>query len=668
MTLNCDDFLIIEKLCVCKLKHDIRVESKIDIAKEEIKTCIGSEPETIHSLPVLIKKEPLISKLHDKILHRMMRLLYLGKTQGFVVRTFTIKNLKKLANRATYLREFYGILQIPKDDVTKVAAELGYKGDVTELLKTEEFINISPNIQIFNQELDGNYYLSTLIFIPSQTILEYGSEILKLPFVTFTKQFTNIREKIDAMERGIIRGLNELFHHLNHEFYRMPWLGLFKEHIGDYVDWAFSDFRTWGLHFIHKHEGKADPWLARSALNLLEVDEGCTILDPFCGSGSFIADAPLMNINAYGVDINPLSTLIARVKCNLNELPLLELKETALKVYDKIFGITAPIAEIKLQHLIEELNKIDKATIIRKRKAFEKILLIKNAIDAYTNNSLVKDFLYTILSRSIIEIAERKKISNPFENFISDFIDFYLLAYATQQALRKLNIDIKGKCNIITGDSHNIRELLKYEMVDGIVCSPPYFDALDYVGFSMLPISLLGLCDEAEKLYEDTIGSKGRVANLDGESVSELPKSSQLLIEELLRHSREKKAQVVLKYLLDMRDCLKEFSNVVNQGSRIIFVVGKYHHWKFGVRDMQVDGAQVLIDLGESVGLILENELSHNISKIEAGKRIKEESIIIWKKDNIPSKRNPERSLNIIKFYQEENKVKGLDAWIWSSR
>jgi site-specific DNA-methyltransferase (cytosine-N4-specific) len=654
-------------LCICKLKHDIRVESKVDIAKEEIKTCIGAEPEIIPSLPLLIKKEPLISKLHDKILHRMMRLLYLGKAQGFVVRTFAIKDLKKLANRATYLREFYGILQIPKHEMAQLIDELGYKGNTIELQKTEDFIEISPNIQVFNQELNENYYLSTLTFIPCQTILEYCSEVLKLPYVTFTRQFTNIHERINVMEKGVIKGLNELFNHLNHEFYRMPWLGLFKEHIGDYVDWAFSDFRTWGLHFIHKHEGKADPWLARSALNLLGVDEGCTVLDPFCGSGSFIADAPLMNINAYGIDINPLSTLIARVKCSLYELPLKELKETVLKIYDKILGAALPITEIKLQQLMKDLNVKDKATFNRKIKAFEKILLIKDMIDAYAKNDLVRNFLYTILSRSIVEIVERKKTNNPLENFLSDFIDFYLLAYATQQALQKLNLEIKGKCNIITGDSHNARELLKYEKVDGIVCSPPYFDALDYVGFSMIPISLLGLHDDVKKLYEDTIGSKGRVASLDKESISTLPKSSQLLIEELLKHGRERKAQVVLKYLFDMRDCLNEFFNVVRQGSRIIFVVGKYHHWKFGVHDMQVDGAQVLIDLGESVGLVLENELSHNISKIEAGKRIKEESIIVWKKDNIPSKRNPERSSNIIKFHREEGKIKGLDAWIWDS-
>jgi hypothetical protein len=148
------------------------------------------------------------------------------------------------------------------------------------------------------------------------------------------------------------------------------------------------------------------------------------------------------------------------------------------------------------------------------------------------------------------------------------------------------------------------------------------------------------------------------------ESLATLPESSRFLINELIKHGRQQKARVLLQYLLDMRDCLAEFSKVLNRGARVIFVVGRYHHWKFGKDDMQVDGAQVLIDLGESVGLILEDELSHNISKIEAGKRIKEESIIIWKKDNIPSKRDPKRSQNVIKFFQGKANVEQLDAWM----
>jgi hypothetical protein len=651
-----------EIYCVCKLKHDIRVESKIDLAKEEIERCLGTEAKTISSLPLLIKKLPF-SELDDKILHRMMRLLYLGKAQGFLIKAINAKDLTKLAKRATYLREIYGILQVPKYEIPYLIDELGYNINSLKLQETERFIDISPNCQIFNQQLKEENYLSTIIFIPHQTILEYGSEVLKLPYVTFTKQFTKIGERLEVMEKGIEMGMDELIDYMNHSFDRMPWLGLFKEHIGDYVDWAFSNFRTWGLHFIHKHEGKADPWLARSALNLLGVDEGAKVLDPFCGSGSFIADAPLMGINAYGIDINPLSTMIAIVKCKLAEIPLQELKETMVNIYERVSkeGFST---EVKLRPLIEELEAKDKRILTEKARLFESILLIKEKIDEKTDEGLVRDFLYTILSRSIIDIAEKKRTNNPWEKFVSDFIDFYLYAYAAQRVLSMLNIEAKGKCNIHTGDSRNAQKLLKGEIVNGIVCSPPYFDALDYVSFSRLPIILLKLDEKSKDLNINTIGSKARIANLDPEYLDTLPESSRLLINQLIKNGRESKAKVVLQYLVDMKDCLCEFSNVINKGAHIIFVVGKYHHWKFGKDDMQVDGAQVLIDLGESVDLVLENELSHNISKIEAGKRIKEESIIVWKKDNIQSKRDPKRSQNVIKLSREKAKVEQLDAWM----
>jgi site-specific DNA-methyltransferase (cytosine-N4-specific) len=657
-------FSIHETYCVCKLKHDIRVESKIDLAKKEIERCLDAEVQTISSLPLLIKKTPF-SELNDKVLHRMMRLLYLGKAQGFLVKPQSAKDLIKLAKRATYLREIYGIFRIKKyDEILRLVEELGYNTNFSALQQTEKYIDISPNCQIFNQQSNEGNYLSTIILIPQQTILEYSSEVLKLPYVTFTKQFTEFRERLDVMERGIQRGINELIDYLSHSFYRMPWLGLFKEHIGDYVDWAFSDFRTWGLHFVHKHEGKADPWLARSAFNMLGVEEGGKILDPFCGSGSFIADAPLMNINAYGIDINPLSTMIARVKCKLAEIPLQVLKETMVNIYERISkgGFST---EVKLHPLIEELEVKDRRKLVEKAKAFEKVLLIKEKIDENTEEGLVKDFLYTILSRCIIGITEKKRINkNIWYGFVRDFIRFYLYAYASREVFRRLDIEVKGTCTILTGDSRNAQALLKGEKVDGIACSPPYFDALNYVAFSRLPIILLGLDEKARDLNINTIGSKGRIANLDPEFLNTLPESSRLLINELIRYGRRRKAKVVLQYLLDMKDCLAEFSKVVEKGARVIFVVGRYHHWKFGKDDMQVDGAQVLIDLGESVGLTLEEELSHNISKIEAGKRIKEESIIIWKKDNIPSKRDKTRSQKVIKILQEKPKVKQLDAWM----
>jgi Predicted DNA modification methylase len=641
--------------CVCKLKHDIRVESKIDLAREEIEKCLKTDVKTIETIPTLIKIYPF-NNLNDEIIHRMTRLLYLGKAQGFLVKIHNLKDAIKLSKRSTYLREIYCVLLIDKDQVIELVKLLNPSiSNTIHLNKLEEFIDIAPNVQLFNQPLSTNLSLVTLIIVPIQTLLEYSNEVIKLPYVTFTKQYTALKKKLDIMEKGVEKGINELLMHLKHGFKRMPWLGLFKEHIGDYIDWAFSDFRTWGLHFIHKHEGKADPWLARSCVNLLEVKEGETILDPFCGSGTFIADAPLMGINAIGVDINPLSTLIAKVKSKLIEIPVSELKDTIIKISEK-----NPVNIIIEPELKEKIYELRKGSLI-KEKNIKEILFMKQLIDNIAIDDLIKDFLYVILSRSITEIFEKRRFTNAslLQNFLKDAVTFYLYTYASQQILSKLDIELKGRCEVYTGDSLNIQSVINGTHISGVVTSPPYFDALDYVKPSEHSIILLGLGNEIKELDSRMIGSKSRVSLLDFEVLNELPESSQILIKELLRYGRERKARTILQYLIDMRDCLEEFSKILDEGERAIFVVGKYHHWNFGDKEMRVNGAQVLIDLGESVGFMLEKELTHNISKIEAGRRIREESIIIWKKGDESTKqeRKPKR---IIEVYQEERSIKQL--------
>ena len=43
-------------------------------------------------------------------------------------------------------------------------------------------------------------------------------------------------------------------------------------------------------------------------------NEGRTILDPFCGSGTTLIEGLLANHNVIGIDIDPLSSLISKTK------------------------------------------------------------------------------------------------------------------------------------------------------------------------------------------------------------------------------------------------------------------------------------------------------------------------------------------------------------------
>lgn len=78
--------------------------------------------------------------------------------------------------------------------------------------------------------------------------------------------------------------------------------------------WEYADADTQHLtHNVHRYSGKFIPQIAARAISLL-TEPGDLVVDPYCGSGTTLVEAALLNRRAVGVDLNPLAVLIARVK------------------------------------------------------------------------------------------------------------------------------------------------------------------------------------------------------------------------------------------------------------------------------------------------------------------------------------------------------------------
>src|SRR3989344_271388 len=68
-----------------------------------------------------------------------------------------------------------------------------------------------------------------------------------------------------------------------------------------------------GMHSFHRYFGKLIPAVPGFAIrNLTKEDD--YVLDSFCGSGTTLLESKVLNRNAYGVDLNPLSVFVAKVK------------------------------------------------------------------------------------------------------------------------------------------------------------------------------------------------------------------------------------------------------------------------------------------------------------------------------------------------------------------
>lgn len=79
-------------------------------------------------------------------------------------------------------------------------------------------------------------------------------------------------------------------------------------------DWSFHDEPTTSLtHGIHPYPAKFPPQIPARLIEIL-TQPGDVVLDPFCGSGTTLVEALLLDRAAVGTDINPVAILATEAK------------------------------------------------------------------------------------------------------------------------------------------------------------------------------------------------------------------------------------------------------------------------------------------------------------------------------------------------------------------
>jgi DNA modification methylase len=77
-------------------------------------------------------------------------------------------------------------------------------------------------------------------------------------------------------------------------------------------------------HNFHPYPAKFIPQFPRKLIEILS-QSGEIVLDPFCGCGTTMVEAKLLGRNSIGVDINPIATLVSRVKTTVLTAAQLEM-------------------------------------------------------------------------------------------------------------------------------------------------------------------------------------------------------------------------------------------------------------------------------------------------------------------------------------------------------
>ncbi|MEO0223914.1 MAG: hypothetical protein ABIL76_02325, partial [candidate division WOR-3 bacterium] len=336
-----------------------------------------------------------------------------------------------------------------------------------------------------------------------------------------------------------------------------------------------------------------------------------------------------MGLNAIGVEILEIGKFISEVKCCLN-YDIRKLKDEITHLFSSIsssgqdlfsFDINEKIEEVKVK-LMEQVEANKYLTNILPH--LQKIIYLKNKIEQIRDEKIRK-FLLLLLSQKIVEFSEKKYSNNFISSFQNYVEDRYLTLYATLKLAEKLNVNISaGKVNIIKADSTQM-DFINDNSIDGILTSPPYFDALDYIGNNKISIIILGF--DYDLRFESTKEYYSKFENIN----LELPESSVDLINMLKKSARSVKARVVENYLKMMKLSFRECYRVLKPQKFYAMVVSKYHSWIIDGKEQKIETSRVLADLGMSEGFKLVKIIPHGLSKADEGK-IDMEDILLFQK------------------------------------
>ena len=260
-------------------------------------------------------------------------------------------------------------------------------------------------------------------------------------------------------------------------------------------DQPFHDWYRFVLSF--------PPHLVREYIDRFSLKRGCTLLDPFCGTGTTLVEAKLRHLCGVGIEANKMAHFASTVKCDW-PMDATEFLEDS----QRIAGLAAKRVTTSRKNRTfsdEQFNLILKDSI--DPVPLHRTLILRDIIEEY--GSVFKNYQLLALATSTIRfcsklhfgpevgVSQKKKVDD-------DAIQCWL------SVIQRMYRDLAGldsqnpyfPATIHFGDSRNAERYLAAESIYAVFTSPPYPNEKDYTRTTRLESVLLGFLSSKAELRE----------------------------------------------------------------------------------------------------------------------------------------------------------------------
>ncbi|MBW2622653.1 MAG: hypothetical protein JRD68_07085 [Deltaproteobacteria bacterium] len=258
-----------------------------------------------------------------------------------------------------------------------------------------------------------------------------------------------------------------------------------------------NQFKTgYATHGLFPYRGKFHPQMIKGLINIMGLKPGGTVLDPMMGSGTVLIEASLMGINSIGIDSSPFCKFMTKAKIDGFKVPLKYVK-AALDRFDSTF-----------KYFNEKVGALEQYFPGMQASLFHKAQKIEASLPQGYKQSKVQDYLL-LAFLDAKGYSERSK-KKPFKEQFKAILERYYFAAEKIQAILNGVQEELGVAKPLEGDAREM--LISDNTIDGIIFSPPYSFAIDYLQNDEYHLKSMGI--DIDELRGTMVGLRGK--NLKG--------------------------------------------------------------------------------------------------------------------------------------------------------
>lgn len=264
------------------------------------------------------------------------------------------------------------------------------------------------------------------------------------------------------------------------------------------------------VHGFHSYPARLHPHTARALIRAL-TKPGELVFDPFCGSGTVLVEARLQARQAQGLDLNPLSVLLSRLKC----------RETTPKQRAAWLEAASSVAALAEERRRRKAGPTQRYPQTDRELFAPHVLLeldsIRTGIEALPDAD-AQSVLSLVLSSILVKLSSQKSDTRSkaaAKRFASGFAT--RLFFERTQELMDRMATFSGRlatpitpCRVWEGDARTMRGP-DTASVSLLVSSPPYPGVYDYHAHHALRLRWLGC--SAQRFERAEMGAKRVMSN-----------------------------------------------------------------------------------------------------------------------------------------------------------